>query len=80
MCELKSSMHNFYWIIIIGKQNKKNYVFQAYSVIILPLESGQKETSELLDEDKIISRYITFNISFASNLSDGNFLILSLCL
>jgi len=36
------------------KTKLKNYVFQAYSVIILPLESGQNETSELLDEDKII--------------------------
>jgi len=53
-------------------------VFQAYSVIILPLESGQNETSELLDEDKIISQYVTFNISFTSNLSEGNFHILSL--
>jgi len=55
-------------------------MFQEYSVIILSLESGQNETSELLDEDKIISQYVTFNTSFTSNLSEGNFVILSLCL
>lgn len=53
-------------------------MFQAYSLIIFPLESGQNETSELLDEDKIVSPYVTFNISFTSNLSEGNFLILFL--
>jgi hypothetical protein len=57
-----------------------NTTGMSHLKIILPLESSQNETSKLLDEDKIISQYVTFNISFTNNLSKGNFLNLSLCL